>query len=170
MPKIILVDKQDRIIGCEEKMKVHELGLLHRAFSIFVFNTRGELLLQKRSLSKYHSGGLWSNTCCGHQRPGESLAQAVSKRLKAEMGFGCRLKELFSFSYSVKLDHGLAENELDHVFVGVSDRKPKINAGEISEYRYVSPEALASDIKLHPRLYTKWFKIIVKKYSNHIFQ
>src|SRR4030042_2763439 len=124
MEKIILVDENDREIGTEEKLKTHEQGKLHRAFSIFVFNSKGELLLQRRAKGKYHSGGLWTNTCCSHPREGEKLEEAVHRRLKQEMGLDCPLKEAFSFIYKVRFENGLFEHELDHVFIGRVDGKP----------------------------------------------
>lgn len=165
MGKILLVDKNDKEIGFEDKAKVHKLGLFHRAFSIFVFNSQGELLIQKRSKNKYHSGNLWSNTCCSHQKQNEHLDDAVHKRLKIEMGLDCELQEFFNFSYKVKLDNGLIENEFDHVFIGVCDSKPKANLKEVSDYKYISLKELKKAIKLNPQDYTVWFKIIIKKYK-----
>lgn len=161
MPKIILVDKKDREIGSDSKLKIHKLGLLHRSFSIFIFNSRGELLIQKRALNKYHSGGLWSNSCCSHQNLDESLSEAIHRRLKEEMGIDCVLKESFTFLYNVKLKNGLIEHELDHVFVGFSDEKPKINHKEVSDFKYVSVKEVKKDIKINPDMYTEWFKIII---------
>jgi len=166
MSKIILVDKNDQVLGNEEKLKVHQLGLLHRAFSIFIFNSKGELLLQRRAFHKYHSGGLWTNTCCSHQGPDESLESAIHKRLVEEMGMVCELKEVFSFLYRAELDNNLIENELDHVFVGISDKKPVPNSEEVAEYKYMTIKDLREDIKINPDNYTKWFKIIIEKYLN----
>lgn len=168
MPKILLVDKNDKEIGFEEKQKVHELGLLHRAFSIFVFNSKNELLIQKRAKDKYHSGGLWSNTCCSHQKQREKLDIVIHKRLKEEMGFDCDLKAIFNFSYKVKFSNGLTENELDHVFIGLSDKLPKINPVEASNYKYISLGKLKQEIKDNPQNYTAWLKIIIKKHFSEI--
>lgn len=164
MPKIILVNKKDQEIGSDDKLKVHKLGLLHRSFSIFVFNSTGELLIQKRAKTKYHSGGLWSNTCCSHQKLNESLNKVIHKRLIEEMGIDCDLRESFSFLYNVKLNNNLIENEFDHVFVGICDKKPKPNSKEVSNFKYISIKELKKDIKAHPNSYTEWFKIIIEKY------
>lgn len=164
MSKIILVNKKDQEIGNSSKLKIHKLGLLHRSFSIFIFNSKGELLIQKRSKNKYHSGGLWSNTCCSHQKLNESLNKAIHKRLIEEMGIDCDLKESFSFLYNIKLNNDMIENEFDHVFVGVCDKKPKPNFKEVSNFKYISIRELKKDIKTHPNKYTEWFKIIIKKY------
>jgi isopentenyl-diphosphate delta-isomerase len=164
MVEIILVNKKDQEIGSEDKLKVHKLGLLHRSFSIFIFNSKGKLLIQRRAKNKYHSGGLWSNTCCSHQRPNELLNKAVHQRLTEEMDIDCDLRESFSFLYNVKLDHGLIENEFDHVFIGVCDKKPKPNPKEVSDFKYISIKELKKDIKDNPNNYTEWFKIIIKKY------
>ena len=168
MPKILLVDHDDQEIGFADKLAVHKLGLLHRAFSIFVFNPGGELLIQKRAAGKYHSGGLWSNTCCSHQKQREKLVSAAHQRLKEEMGFDCALKELFNFSYKVRFENGLIENELDHVFVGVCAKKPKINPEEASDYKYISLDKLQNDIKVNPGRYTEWLKIIIKKHRKKL--
>jgi len=135
--KIMLVNKNDRMMGYAEKMKVHKEGKLHRAFSIFVFNKEGQLLIQKRAKTKYHSGGLWSNTCCGHQRFGESLEKSAHRRLKEEMRFDCGLEEKFTFTYKIKFDNGLTENEYDHVFVGSFDGEPRPNPKEVSEWKWI---------------------------------
>lgn len=159
MEKIILVDKKDREIGAEEKLKVHKSGKLHRAFSIFVFNRKGELLLQKRARGKYHSGGLWTNTCCSHSKAGEPLEKAVHRRLKEEMGFDCPLKEVFSFIYKVKFDNGLYEHELDHVFIGRYQRNPVPNPEEYEECKWVSLKELKKDIQKNPGNYTYWLRV-----------
>lgn len=158
MDSIILVDEKDREVGKGEKMKVHQEGLLHRAFSIFVFNSRGELLLQKRARGKYHSGGLWTNTCCSHPRAGEKLEDAIHRRLKEEMGFDCPLKEAFSFIYKVKFENGLYEHEYDHVFIGRCEVKPIPNPEEYEEWKWVSLEELKKDIKRSPEKYTYWLR------------
>ena len=164
---VILVDKDDNPIGREEKLKAHELGLLHRAFSIFIWNTKGELLLQKRSLSKYHSAGLWTNTCCSHPRPSEDIMEAAHRRLQEEMGFDCELKKAFHFTYTAKLDAGLTENEFDHVLVGTHDTDPIINPDEADEFKWASMEWIKEDMTTHPDDYTVWFKICFEEVLKH---
>lgn len=170
MPKILLVNKQDSELGFEEKIKVHQLGLLHRSFSILVFNSRGELLLQKRAEGKYHSGGLWTNTCCSHQESRGVLIEAAQRRLREEMGISCELKEHFHFVYKVSVGGGLIENELDHVFIGFCDDAPKINKREASSYKYAFIPDIRKDIKENPDSYTEWFKIIIKKYLRELLE
>jgi len=160
---ILTVDEKDNVIGKGEKIKVHREGKLHRAFSIFVFNSKGKLLLQKRAKSKYHSGGLWTNTCCSHQRDGETLEKAVHRRLKEEMGFDCELKEVFTFTYRVKFDDGLSENEYDHVFFGKFDGKPDPNPDEVDDWKWVSLEELRKDIQKNPDDYTYWLKVSIDR-------
>ena len=161
--KIILVDKEDNEIGTEFKLKAHKEGKLHRAFSIFIFNSKGELLLQRRALKKYHSGGLWTNSCCSHPNPGEEILFSVHRRLKEEMGFDCDMEEIFSFIYKARLDRGLTENEFDHVFIGKFDGTPEINKKEAEEVKWVSYDFLEKDIKENPEKYTYWFKACYKK-------
>jgi len=162
MEKVILVNEKDEEIGVEEKIKAHREGKLHRAFSIFIFNKKGELLIQKRAKSKYHSGGLWSNTCCSHPRPKEGLMEAAKRRLKEEMGIECELKEIFKLIYKVKVGK-LIEHEIDHVFVGKFDGKPKPNKKEVEGWKWVSLKELEKDMKENPEKYTEWFKIILPK-------
>lgn len=161
--RIILVDEKDRETGTEEKMKAHREGKLHRAFSIFLFNSQGEMLLQRRAKSKYHCGSLWSNTCCSHPRKGEMLESAAHRRLMEEMGIDCEIKEVFSFIYSAKFENGLIENELDHVFIGRFDGEPKPNPEEVDECKWVSIIELMNDVNENPKSYTPWFKIILGK-------
>ncbi|TAN56998.1 isopentenyl-diphosphate Delta-isomerase [Patescibacteria group bacterium] len=163
MEKVILVDKKDKEVGIEEKLKAHKDGKLHRAFSIFVFNAKGELLLQKRAKEKYHSGGLWSNTCCGHPRPKEILENAARRRLREEMGFDCSLNHLKSacFIYKVKIND-LFENEYDHIFIGKSNQDPLPNSKEVDEYKWIAMNDLRKDISLHPNKYTYWFKASIE--------
>jgi len=156
--KIILVDKKDREIGSEFKIKAHREGKLHRAFSVFVFNSKNELLLQKRAINKYHSGGLWTNTCCSHPKIGETILLAGHRRLKEEMGFDCELKEAFSFIYKAKLDNNLTEHEVDHILIGKFEGNPKINKKEVAMVKWVDLKFLAKDIKQNPQIYTYWFK------------
>ena len=161
--RVILVDRMDREVGTEEKLKVHREGKLHRAFSIFIFNTAGELLLQKRSETKYHSGGLWTNTCCSHPRPSESNDWAARRRLNEEMGFDCELTELFSFIYQTKLENNLFEHELDHVFIGHYDGQPIPNPDEVDEWKWLDIDSLKRDVREHPDHYTYWFKLILNR-------
>ena len=163
MERIILVDGKDREVGTGEKLEVHKAGSLHRAFSIFVFNRKGELLLQKRASGKYHSGGLWTNTCCSHPRAGENLEEAVHRRLKQEMGFDCPLKEAFSFIYKVRFDNGLHEHELDHVFTGRFDGKPAPDPEEAEGWKWASTEDLKRDVQKNPENYTYWLKVALEK-------
>jgi len=157
--KIVLVDEQDRAVGVEEKIRVHQLGALHRAFSVFVVNAEGQLMMQRRALTKYHSRGLWSNTCCGHPRPDEPLEQAARRRLKEEMGFDSHLTELFAFVYRAELEDGLVENEYDHVLLGCFEGIPEPDPAEIVEWKWVNLATLSVDIEEHPESYTYWFRI-----------
>ena len=163
MEKVILVNEQDEELGMMEKMQAHSLGLLHRAFSIFIFNDKKELLLQQRAKSKYHSGGLWSNTCCSHPRQNESVLLAAERRLVEEMGFTTDLSKAFDFIYRKQLDKGLFEHEFDHVFVGEYEGELSINRSEVEAFEYVNIEELTSRIKKAPHLYTEWFKISLPK-------
>ncbi|MYE91072.1 isopentenyl-diphosphate Delta-isomerase, partial [Candidatus Poribacteria bacterium] len=158
---VILVDSMGREIGTEEKLKAHREGKLHRAFSIFIFNTRGELLLQKRSATKYHSGGLWTNTCCSHPRLGESHYCAARRRLNEEMGFDCELTELFSFIYHAELENHLFEHELDSVFVGRYNGQPVPNPAEVDDWQWRDTEKLKRDVGNNPEHYTYWFRLIL---------
>ncbi|MDP4010000.1 MAG: isopentenyl-diphosphate Delta-isomerase [Candidatus Shapirobacteria bacterium] len=161
---VILVDENDQQIGIEEKMKAHEGdGKRHRAFSILIFNEKGETMLQQRALSKYHSGGLWTNTCCSHPRPEENTLAAAHRRLGEEMGFDCKLKEVFEYKYQIKLDHGLSENEYLHVFIGKYDEDPIINRDEAEDWKWISWENLNEDVNKNPGSYTFWFKVTLKE-------
>jgi len=157
---VILVDEQDREIGLMEKMQAHREARLHRAFSIFLFNSKGEMLLQQRAHHKYHSGGLWTNTCCSHPRAGESLKQAADRRLVEEMGMEADMEPIFSFIYRAKLDQGLTEYELDHVLFGNSDAAPELNAEEVADWKYMAPQDVKADVAANPERYTEWFKIV----------
>ena len=160
---VILVDEQDNQLGLMPKMEAHEKAVLHRAFSVFIFNSKGKLMLQQRAAHKYHSPLLWTNTCCSHQRNGESNIEAGKRRLVEEMGFETNLKEVFSFVYKAPFDNGLTEHELDHVMVGNFDGLPEINHEEVASYKWMTLDAIKEDIELHPNLYTAWFKIIFKE-------
>jgi isopentenyl-diphosphate delta-isomerase len=166
--QIILVDENDVPRGTMEKMEAHRKGELHRAFSIFIFNSKGEFLLQRRALNKYHSGGLWTNTCCSHPQPNETIEESVHKRLYEEMGFDCELKNTFHFIYKTKLDNELTEHELDHVFIGYYDAPPKINVTEVSEWKYVGINEIKLRLKNSPESFTIWFKIIFLKVLDYI--
>ncbi|MEM0106610.1 MAG: isopentenyl-diphosphate Delta-isomerase [Candidatus Micrarchaeaceae archaeon] len=163
MEKVILVDDADNEIGTEEKIEAHKKALLHRALSICVFNDKGEMLIQKRNINKYHSGGLWANTCCSHPRPNEKTEDAAHRRLVEEMGFDCKLEEKMHFIYFAKLDHGLTEHELDHLFIGRYNGEVKPDPNEVEDYKWISLEELKKDMQGHGDKYTAWFKIIVKK-------
>ena len=165
---VILVDEQDKEIGQLEKMEAHRLGLLHRAFSIILFNHKGEMLLQQRAAHKYHSPLLWTNTCCSHQRPGESCLAAAQRRLIEEMGMEVELSESFSFLYKAKLDQGLTEHEFDHVFFGYTNQNPVINTEEVAAYKWISMEALLQDLDSSPKAYTEWFKILLNQHLEKI--
>lgn len=160
---VILVDEQDNQIGLMEKIEAHEKALLHRAFSVFVFNDKNELMLQQRAAEKYHSPLLWTNTCCSHQREGETNLAAGKRRLQEEMGFVCDLKEVFSFIYKAPFDNGLTEHELDHVMIGKFNEEPNINREEVESYKWMTLEAVKKDIEETPEIYTAWFKIIFKE-------
>jgi isopentenyl-diphosphate delta-isomerase len=172
MEQVILVDEQDRPIGLMEKQAAHIGPHLHRAFSVFIFNSKGELLLQQRALSKYHSPGLWTNTCCSHPRAGETLEEATSRRLMEEMGMACPMHEVYTFIYMAPVGQGLTEHEFDHVFIGQSDDIPAINTEEVVSWKYMSIKDLQKDIELYPELYTEWFKITFEEMTHHasIFQ
>ena len=166
--KVILVNENDEQIGLMPKMEAHEKALLHRAFSVFIFNDKNELMLQQRALSKYHSPGLWTNTCCSHQREGESNIEAGKRRLQEEMGFVTELKETISFIYKAPFDNGLTEHELDHIMVGHYDKDPNINKDEVESWKWMDLEDVKVDMTLHPEKYTAWFKIIFDKFYEHI--
>lgn len=166
--QVILVNKNDEQIGLMPKMEAHEKALLHRAFSVFIFNDKNELMLQQRALSKYHSPGLWTNTCCSHQRDGETNIQAGKRRLKEEMGFVVDLKESISFIYKAPFDNGLTEHEYDHVMLGKYNDLPNINKEEVADWKWMPIEDVKVDMELHPEVYTEWFKIIFSKFYEHI--
>ena len=166
--QVILVDKDDKQIGLMSKMEAHEKALLHRAFSVFIFNVKDELLLQKRAAHKYHSPNQWTNTCCSHQRNGETSIAAGKRRLHEEMGFSCALEEVFHFIYKAPFDNNLTEHELDHVLIGYYNENPKINPEEVADYKWMSLKDVAADIEKKPNDYTVWFKIIFKEYRNRL--
>lgn len=161
---VILVDENDNLVGTAEKIDAHKNPKLHRAFSIFIINSKGELLIQKRAENKYHCPGLWANTCCSHPRPGETLEEAAHRRLREEMGFDTQLVKIFSFKYRAEFDNGLTEEEYDHIFVGKWDGTPIINLREVADYKWISGDLLMEDIKENPDIYTAWLKIALEKF------
>ncbi|GAL68156.1 isopentenyl-diphosphate Delta-isomerase [Jejuia pallidilutea] len=166
--KVILVNEQDEQIGVMPKMEAHEKALLHRAFSVFIFNDNNDLMLQQRALTKYHSPGLWTNTCCSHQREGETNIDAGKRRLMEEMGFVTDLKESISFIYKAPFDNGLTEHEYDHVLLGKYNATPNINKEEVEDWKWMPLEDVRADITARPELYTAWFKVIFDKFYEHI--
>lgn len=166
--QVILVNENDEQIGLMPKLEAHEKALLHRAFSVFVFNDKNELLLQQRAANKYHSPNLWTNTCCSHQRDGESNIDAGTRRLQEEMGFVTPLKESISFIYKAPFDNGLTEHEFDHILIGYFNNSPKINLEEVSNWKWMSLKDVKADMKSQPEIYTEWFKIIFDKFYEHI--
>ncbi|MFY8020293.1 MAG: isopentenyl-diphosphate Delta-isomerase [Bacteroidia bacterium] len=164
LEEVILVDENDNEIGLMEKMEAHEKALLHRAFSVFVFNKKGELLLQQRALHKYHSGGLWTNTCCSHPRKGEEVINSAHRRLMEEMGFDCELELKHKFIYKAPFTNGLTEHELDYIFTGEFENVPHPNPDEVASYRWIELEQLQKEIELHPENFTVWFRIILDQY------
>ena len=167
---VILVDENDQQVGLMPKIEAHEKALLHRAFSVFVFNSKKELMIQQRALHKYHSPGLWTNTCCSHQREGESNIDAGRRRLMEEMGFTVDLEESISFIYKAPFDNGLTEHEFDHILLGNFEGEPNLNPDEVAAWKWMSLEAIKQDMAAHPNIYTEWFKIIFEKFYNHIEQ
>jgi isopentenyl-diphosphate delta-isomerase len=161
MDYVITVDEQDLATGTEEKLTAHVRGVLHRAFSVFVFNDAGELLLQQRAKDKYHSGGLWTNTCCSHPKPGEDTLGAAHRRLAEEMGFDCELRYLRPFRYEAQMDNGLIENELDHLYTGICSHPIHPNPSEVMDYRYLSLQAIKKWVAREPRAFTAWFRLIL---------
>ncbi len=165
---VILVNENDEQIGTMPKMEAHEKAVLHRAFSVFVFNDKNELMLQQRASHKYHSPLLWTNTCCSHQRVGESNIEAGKRRLQEEMGFVTQLNDTISFIYKAPFDNGLTEHEYDHILVGHYNDAPNINLEEVADWKWMPLEAVKEDIRLRPEIYTEWFKIIFDKFYQHI--
>jgi isopentenyl-diphosphate Delta-isomerase len=165
---VILVDVNDQEIGKMEKQEAHEKGLLHRAFSVFVFNEKKELLLQQRALTKYHSAGLWTNTCCSHPRVGETIEQAAHRRLMEEMGFDCELSTKSSFIYKASFENGLTEHEFDHILVGVFNGEINFNPTEVKNFKWITLDELASDLRQNNQNYTAWFKIIFENFQKSL--
>ncbi|WP_281637426.1 isopentenyl-diphosphate Delta-isomerase [Flavobacterium marginilacus] len=166
--KVILVNELDEQIGLMPKLEAHEKAILHRAFSVFILNNKNEIMLQQRAHQKYHSPLLWTNTCCSHQREGETNIQAGNRRLYEEMGFNTELKELFHFIYKAPFDNGLTEHELDHVMIGYYDGEPMINTEEVEDWKWMKIEDIQSDMLLNPEVYTVWFKIIFEEFYHFL--
>ena len=161
MEHVILVDTDNNERGTMEKLEAHRKGVLHRAFSILLFDSSGKILLQKRSQNKYHSAGLWTNTCCSHPLPGETLEMATRRRLHEEMGIDMQPGYSHTFIYRAELDKGLIEHELDHVFMGTYDDAPQINKEEVEDWKFVDLQWLREDSLKHTASYTAWFRLIV---------
>ena len=166
--KVILVDKNDNQVGLMPKLEAHEKGFLHRAFSVFIFNNKYQLLLQKRASSKYHSGGLWTNTCCSHPREDEDTLDAANRRLNEEMGIKTSLRKVYDFIYEAKLDNNLIEHEFDHVFYGLYDEDPIINKDEVDDFKWIDMETLNDSIIKNGDNYTVWFKIAFEYFYNYL--
>jgi len=167
-PEVILVNESDEAIGAMEKMEAHEKGLLHRAFSVFIVNDAGEVLIQQRALDKYHSGGLWTNTCCSHPYPGETTLDAAHRRLMEEMGFDCPLQEIFSFMYKNVFDNGLTEHEFDHVFVGTYNGPIAANTSEVNSYKYMPASEILALMEAEPESFTVWFHRALPMVLQHL--
>ena len=165
---VILVDEKDNQVGLMPKLEAHQKGLLHRAFSVFIFNSDYKLLLQKRASSKYHSGGLWTNTCCSHPRDGEDTADAANRRLYEEMGIKTSLRKVYEFIYRAELDNNLIENEFDHVFYGIYNDDPILNTDEADDFKWIDMETLKNDINNNADKYTVWFKIAFDYFYNYL--
>jgi isopentenyl-diphosphate delta-isomerase len=164
---VILVNERDEWVGSMEKMEAHRKGVLHRAFSIFVMNNKGEMLIQQRAEGKYHSGGLWSNACCSHPSPGESTLGAAHRRLQEEMGFDCELQPLFKLKYKSDVSGDMVEHELDHIYLGYYNREVVVNPKEVKSYKYVALEKLREWIEDQPDQFTNWFRLAMPKFLEH---
>lgn len=166
--QLVLVDKEDNTLGTIEKMAAHEKGLLHRAFSVLIYNSKGEMLIHKRAESKYHCGGLWTNACCSHPMPDESPYDAANRRLMEEMGMQAHLEYCFAFIYKAPFENGLIEHEYDHVFKAITDDLPEPDSSEVSDWKYMSTDVLKKDVKDFPERYTVWFRLILDELSKAI--
>lgn len=162
---VLLVDDGDHPAGEMDKLEAHQQGALHRAFSVLLFDRKGQLLLQQRATDKYHSGGLWTNTCCSHPDPGESVEEGASRRLREEMGLEAPLKKLFTTRYYLELGDGMIENEFDHVFIATSDEEPQVNSEEVMDQRFASKEEIEDELQASPETFTEWFKVIWQEYT-----
>lgn len=170
MEQVILVNSKDEEIGTMEKLKAHQTGALHRAFSVLIFNKKGEMMLQKRADEKYHSGGLWTNACCSHPKPGESVQNAARRRLMEEMGIDLEPRFVYKFIYKAKLENNLTEHECDYVFVGEYNEAPILNGNEASGWKFASVQAIKDDVAKNPNDYTVWFKMILDNLNKYIYQ
>ena len=168
--QVILVNEHDTPIGLMGKLEAHQKALLHRAFSVFILNDKGEIMLQQRAASKYHSPNLWTNTCCSHPRQDETTIEAGKRRLQEEMGFVTELTDILSFIYKAPFDNGLTEHELDHILIGYYNTSPTINPEEVADWRWELPEKIKEDIAKHPHRYTEWFKIIFDKFLHQVLK
>ena len=168
--EVILVNTSDEVLGTMPKMEAHRQAVLHRAFSVFILNAQGQLMLQQRAADKYHSPLLWTNTCCSHQRMGETNIEAGRRRLREEMGFETELRDLFSFIYKAPFDNGLTEHELDHVLLGYYAAEPRINPQEVASWKWMGLEEVSADLKARPELYTAWFRIVFERFYDYIRQ
>lgn len=166
--QVVLISENDEVLGLMEKMQAHENGILHRAFSVFLFNDKGEMLLQKRAADKYHSPNQWTNACCSHPRSGETYLEAANRRLKEELGIETELTPKFHFIYKADVGGNLWEHELDHVFIGNYQEDFDLNKDEVAEIRYISMEDLDREIRENPENFTEWFKIILEEYKHHL--
>ncbi len=165
---VVLITEQDEPIGLMEKQEAHVAGVLHRAFSVFIFNDKNELLIQQRAFEKYHTPGKWTNTCCSHPRDGETYEEGAMRRLQEEMGFTCPIEYQFNFIYKADVGQGLTEHELDYVFKGVYNEEPVINPEEVAAYKWIDFDELQRDVQNNPEQYTPWFRIILKEYLAHL--
>ncbi len=170
MTQVIMVDENDAETGAIEKMEAHQKAVLHRAFSVFIFNSKSEMLLQQRAAAKYHSGGLWTNACCSHPQPGEDTTTAARKRLQEEMGFTTELKKAFHFTYKTAFENGLTEYEFDHVYIGTYENDIKVNPQEVKDYCFMNMNEIKASIESHPQKYTEWFKIAFPKVEKYLAQ
>ncbi len=166
--EVTLVDEHDRALGSAEKLNAHRSGQLHRAVSVFVFDSAGQMLLQQRAPTKYHSPGCWSNTCCGHPRPGETAGDAAHRRLREEMGIDCPLDLAFSFRYRADMGNGLVEHEYDHVFVGRFAGSPQPHPDEVGAWRWASFDEVIQDLAARPDQYTAWFRILLDEHRSRL--
>ena len=166
--KVVLVDEADNPLGEMDKLAAHEQGVLHRAFSVFVFNSKGEMLLQKRAAGKYHGAGLWTNACCSHPQWNEKVMEGARQRLQFEMGLSVPLKEAFRFIYKAPVENNLIENELDHVFTGITDEDPSPNPNEVADWKWIDRHSLAQQVENSPDLFTQWFKLALKRFGEEI--
>lgn len=162
---VVLVDENDCAIGEMEKLEAHVKGVLHRAFSVLIFNGKGEMLIHQRAAGKYHGANLWTNACCSHPRPGKDVLESAQERLQYEMGLSCELEKRFSFLYRASVENNLIEHEFDHVFTGITDRQPQPNPEEVQDYKWISMDALREDVAAHPERYTFWFRKVMKDWA-----